>query len=465
MYRILVSLLLCTLCHSTTPLSVLHFTISRRGGPFPTNDVADFDFLTAQLAAAEARFNLTRRDMHGNKVVRKPKERGAGSRDGDLLMGEVGRQGNWFAKLEIGEPLQIHSSARPHPLCRLPQDIVHLPTINTSAPLAFAHCQPSKASVDTLLSSGSMLGLTASESLSQTKTPTLMKQLLDQGIIEQNLWSLMFINGHEGVLSLGGTAADAVDMVQKQTEEELDRLGNLDKLPAVEPAEAADPISPDPEKRHHLPNEKRDDRKKSTTDHAETWKDGWKWSKVQGARGWWQILMQGVWVDGSRVLQNQPVIIDINTPFILAPPAAAKAFYASIPGARPVPHPHDRFHVFPCLNPPPLAFEFGGRKFPVLQGSKGIDVWGPPGGKFSLGKISKGSGFCVGAVVESRTGMDGDQVRREEKSGGRDVEGSGPGMMDAGNGLRDVWVLGEGFFRGVGGVFDFEEQRVGLRTY
>jgi len=24
----------------------------------------------------------------------------------------------------------------------------------------------------------------------------------------------------------------------------------------------------------------------------------------------------------------------------------------------------------------------------------------------------------------------------------------------AGNGMRDVWVLGEGFFRGVGGVFD-----------
>lgn len=35
----------------------------------------------------------------------------------------------------------------------------------------------------------------------------------------------------------------------------------------------------------------------------------------------------------------------------------------------------------------------------------------------------------------------------------------------AGNGMRDVWVIGEGFFRGVGGVFDFKEQKVGFRTY
>ena len=54
----------------------------------------------------------------------------------------------------------------------------------------------------------------------------------------------------------------------------------------------------------------------------------------------------------------------------------------------------------------------------------------------------------------------------------------------AGNGMRDVWVIGETFFRGVGGVFDvslpyhvqvfqdrsltswqFETQRVGFRSY
>lgn len=28
-----------------------------------------------------------------------------------------------------------------------------------------------------------------------------------------------------------------------------------------------------------------------------------------------------------------------------------------------------------------------------------------------------------------------------------------------GNGMRDVWVIGEGFFRGVGGVFDVSSHR------
>lgn len=49
-------------------------------------------------------------------------------------------------------------------------------------------------------------------------------------------------------------------------------------------------------------------------------------------------------------------------------------------------------------------------------------------------------------------GMDG------EKGGG--VAGGEAGWMGkgkgtlAGNGMRDVWVIGEGFFRGVGAVFD-----------
>ena len=42
-----------------------------------------------------------------------------------------------------------------------------------------------------------------------------------------------------------------------------------------------------------------------------SWKDDWEWTKVQGAEGWWQILMQGVWVGGSRVLQNQAAVIDV----------------------------------------------------------------------------------------------------------------------------------------------------------
>jgi hypothetical protein len=38
----------------------------------------------------------------------------------------------------------------------------------------------------------------------------------------------------------------------------------------------------------------------------------WKWSMVQGAEGWWQILMRGIWVDGIKVLDNQPVVLDVS---------------------------------------------------------------------------------------------------------------------------------------------------------
>ena len=72
-----------------------------------------------------------------------------------------------------------------------------------------------------------------------------------------------------------------------------------------------------------------------------------------------------------------------------------------------------------------------------MRGAKGADWNGMPGGKFSLGRLREGSGYCVGAVVETRMGMG-------------ILEDAGVG----GNGLRDVWVLGERFFRGVGAVFD-----------
>lgn len=56
----------------------------------------------------------------------------------------------------------------------------------------------------------------------------------------------------------------------------------------------------------------------------------------------------------------------------------------------------------------------------------------------------------MGAVVESGMGVKDDGVGvvgRGSRSGSR-LETLG------GNGMRDIWVVGEGFFRGVGAVFD-----------
>ena len=150
-----------------------------------------------------------------------------------------------------------------------------------------------------------MLGLAPSEHLSQTKTPSLLEQLLEKNIIERSVFSVMLINGQEGVLSIGGTSADAVDLVQEQTRQELDRVGELERATVsgeTPPNEVQSTMKRDLESDMAVQEQSLD------------WRSGWKWSKVQGAEGWWQILMQGVWVDGSKVLKNQPVVIDVRPP-------------------------------------------------------------------------------------------------------------------------------------------------------
>lgn len=459
---------------------VLHFTLARRGGSFAatewTKDYVNLTYLTQQLEKIEDRFNLTQRVVKGNKLVRKAKIVGAKGSDEGALMGKIADDGLWYAKIKIGEPPQevemdlnmltadfyvvlttsrigskyddlfsqtiTKSYERPYPTCTLPTDSFHLPTINISIPLSFAYCRPSKFSLDTLGASGSALGLTPSEHLRQTKSTSILEQLLQKQIIERPVFSLMLINGQEGVLSIGGTGARAVEMVEQQTKDELDHVS------AVERGELTTDFDGD--------NIIKRSMMEPVFDTKTNWEEGWKWSQVQGAEGWWQVLMQGVWVDGSKVLHNQAAVIDINSPFILAPPLAAKAFYASISGSRPLPAPHSNFYMFPCLNPPKLHLEFTRWNFPLLQGGRGADWTGVPGGKFSLGRLRDGSGYCVGAVVESRMGV-------KDEGMGAVGRGSRSGAGH-GNGMRDVWVVGEGFFRGVGAVFDFKEQRVGFRS-
>ena len=73
----------------------VHYTIERRGGPFAPNWTANLDYLLNQLKIAEARFNFTRREVKGNKIVRVPKERAVGGGEVGKLMGQFGRNGSW----------------------------------------------------------------------------------------------------------------------------------------------------------------------------------------------------------------------------------------------------------------------------------------------------------------------------------------------------------------------------------
>lgn len=101
-------------------------------------------------------------------------------------------------------------------------------------------------------------------------------------------------------------------------------------------------------------------------------------------------------------------------------------------------------------------------------------IYGPAGGPFSLGKVGDvsnltntgtahqsrnststapeiNSGFCVGIVVSSDMGERTDEKWRQ-------------------SGMRDTWVLGAPFFRGMGVVFDdggggSGKARMGFRMY
>ena len=187
---------------------------------------------------------------------------------------------------------------RPYPTCYQHTDLFTLPTVEYPLPLSFPYCRPSKFSRNTLGPSGSILGLAPSEHLGQTGSISLVKQLFEEKVIQRPVFSLMLINGQDGVLSVGGTAASTIEMVVSQTENALNQMGEIEKGD-VAPVEKLPPLA------------KRGRHGKEVVTKREDWETGWVWTEVQGAEGWWQLLMRGVWVDGSKVLQNQAVVIDV----------------------------------------------------------------------------------------------------------------------------------------------------------
>lgn len=162
-----------------------------------------------------------------------------------------------------------------------------------------------------------MLGLAPSKHLRQIETPFFLHQLLKEGIVKRPIYSIMLITGHEGVLSIGGTAVQAAHMADKQTSEELDQASAQGKIDAFT-KQNAKTLKSDANSHDETVTEekvvlhKREVNVKEFKVTQENWEDGWTWTKVQGAEGWWQTLMQGVWVGRSRILRNQAAVIDVR---------------------------------------------------------------------------------------------------------------------------------------------------------
>jgi len=89
-----------SLLESLDEVPVLHFTLSRRGGVFtatvPGNDWVNLTYLTQELDRTECRFNLTKREAKGNKLVRKAKADETGGKDSGTLMGDIATNGTWY---------------------------------------------------------------------------------------------------------------------------------------------------------------------------------------------------------------------------------------------------------------------------------------------------------------------------------------------------------------------------------
>lgn len=89
---------------------VLHFTLARRGGEFTATengrDIVNLTYLVEELDRAEARFNLTRREVKGNKLIRKAKLNELRGMDEGALMGSVAGGGIWCILLPLQAEIQ-----------------------------------------------------------------------------------------------------------------------------------------------------------------------------------------------------------------------------------------------------------------------------------------------------------------------------------------------------------------------
>lgn len=314
-----------------------------------------------------------------------------------------------------------------HPLCSESSDGFKLGSHDGPVGLKLPICIPPKTSSLTLASSGSVIGLAPPGSLSRIPGHELLTQLQQSNRVSRPFWSITIFDAETGVLSLGDTIAKEMEEAKTRADIELKHYGQ----PLATPEWLKEQV----------------DSKLSISMPAGSPMDQhFKWSQLSGSSGWWTSLIPGVWFNGVKVLRNQPGLFDVQCPFVLAPTAAAVRFYDSIGGSMRLPAPHDMFFAYPCLSKVNIVLELGGWNFPALTGetTRADTLHGPPGGRLSLGKLGNGTGYCVGAVVETRMGTHSTWEN---------------------SGMGGVWVLGEPFFRGMGVVFDAEKERIGFRSY
>ena len=109
-------------------------------------------------------------------------------------------------------------------------------------------------------------------------------------MIDVPIWSLVLFDGNDGLLSIGGTLAQSPEQPTSKVETSDQALMHTEikREARVKGSAVVDFVFED----------------KMTS---------LKWNSLHGAEGWWQILMEGVWIGKTKILQNQPIILDVST--------------------------------------------------------------------------------------------------------------------------------------------------------
>ncbi|GAA5824372.1 hypothetical protein JCM11251_000393 [Rhodosporidiobolus azoricus] len=147
-----------------------------------------------------------------------------------------------------------------------------------------------------------------------------------------------------------------------------------------------------------------------------------------GSTKWYPVASQSYWLlattanVGNTAISSVGAfnsIVDTGTSVIVAPSAAAAAFWAAVPNSGVY---GSGYYTYPCASPPDLSFSFGS------DGQK----WAISGESLNLGRVSSGSDRCVGAIM------------------GADI------------GLGSTWILGAAFLENVYSTFDLTTNSVGF---
>ncbi|KAI8978783.1 acid protease [Trametes punicea] len=136
--------------------------------------------------------------------------------------------------------------------------------------------------------------------------------------------------------------------------------------------------------------------------------------------GFWQIGGASVSVQGRKVASGFETVIDSGSTIITAPPAAAKAFWSGVKGAK-VYDEDQGLWSLPCDAFPEVAFSWGGKAWTISPED------------FNAGQTEPGSKDCVGALAGSDLGL--------------------------GN---NTWLLGDTFMKSVYSVFSVEKKAIGF---